>query len=182
MKPKSGNIEQAKIGLRPGQRVAVVKLNPLGQEVARYPAIVRSDACPGSWFAVEARWVMKQVEVCGLVFAPGDTLIEYFSPEHWFNAFRVRSPEGIERGIYGNVTRPASIATVDNEVVVTWHDLYLDVIRLENGTVLLCDEDELDDSGLAVSDPALHAQVRETGAALFALAEAAIFPFQSQSG
>ena len=166
----------------PGRHVSVVKLNPAGQEIARYPAIVRPEPCPALWFSVEASWTMKRVEVCGLVFAPGDTLIEYFSPDHWFNAFRVLSPDGIERGIYGNVTYPVSIAPLNDDVVVTWHDLYLDVIRLDDGTVLLCDEDELADSGLATSAPELHARIRATGDEMMALARAAIFPFRSQSG
>ena len=168
--------------LAPGRRVSVVKLNPAGREIARYPAIVRPDACPDHWFSVEARWVMKRVEVCGLVFAPGDTLLEYFSPDHWYNAFRVISPDGTERGIYGNVTYPVSIDTIDDEVVVTWRDLYLDVIRLNDDTVLICDEDELAESGLAMSNPELDARIRATGVEMLALAKSALFPFQPQSG
>jgi uncharacterized protein len=180
--PTTNDIGHAKLYLQAGQKVTVVKLNPNGQEVARYPAAVRADASPAPWFSVEARWVMKRMEVCGLAFVPGDTLIEYFSTDHWFNAFRVLAPDGAERGTYGNVTHPVSIAVVDDEVVVTWHDLYLDVIRLDDGTVLLCDEDELEESGLAVSDPGIYARVRTAGKDMIALATSAVFPFDSQSG
>jgi uncharacterized protein len=167
--------------LAPGEPVSVVKLNPAGIEVARYPAVVREEAAPAPWFSVEARWVMKRVDVCGLVFEPGDTLIEYFSPAHWFNAFRVISPSGTERGIYGNVTYPTAISTVDDEIVVSWHDLYLDVLRLGDGAVLLCDEDELADSGLATTDRDLHARITSTAEEMLTLARSGEFPFHPQS-
>ena len=168
--------------LAPGKNVVVVKLNPAGSEVARYPAMVRTEACPASWFSVEARWEMKRVDASGLIFEPGDTLVEYFSSDHWFNAFRVISPTGNVRGIYGNVTYPTTISTVGDEVVLTWHDLYLDVLRLANGSVLLCDEDELAESGLERTDAGLHARIVSTAAEMMALARAGTFPFHTQSG
>ena len=92
--------------IAPGTLVTVVKLNPAGNEVARYSAVVTDEVCPEPWLAVRANWTMKRVDASGLIFEPGDTLIEYFSPEHWFNAFRVIAPDGAVRGIYGNVTHP----------------------------------------------------------------------------
>ena len=92
--------------IAPGTLATVVKLNPAGDEVARYSAVVTDEVCPEPWLAVRANWTMKRVDASGLIFEPGDTLIEYFSPEHWFNAFRVIAPDGAVRGIYGNVTSP----------------------------------------------------------------------------
>lgn len=164
-------------GLLPGRAVSVVKLEPGGVEVARYPAVVIAEECPAPWFAVEARWVMRPVEVYGLVFQPGDTLIEYFSPGHWFNTFRVIAPDGSVRGVYGNVTRPAGISSVDGDTVVTWHDLYLDVVRLADGSVHLCDEEELEESALRERDPELHRLVMNTARDMIGLATGQSFPF-----
>ena len=128
----------------PGDVVDVIKLYPDGSEAIRYQARVLDEAIPEPWVAVQATWVTNRVEAHGLIFEPGDTLIEYFSPEHWFDVFRVESPTGEIRGWYGNVTYPTTITAES----VTWHDLYLDVIKLANGSVQLCDEDELFESGL----------------------------------
>jgi predicted RNA-binding protein associated with RNAse of E/G family len=159
--------------------VTVVKLNPAGQEVARYIAEVLDDALPETWFAVRATWTMKRVDVGGLVFEPGDTLVEYFSTEHWYNAFRIISPGGEVRGVYGNVTYPTTVTRSDGGTVVTWHDLYLDVLRLADGSVLLCDEDELAASGLERSDPGLHGRIRRTAAEMLELARTESFPFHT---
>jgi predicted RNA-binding protein associated with RNAse of E/G family len=157
--------------------VVVVKLNPAGREVARYPAEMLDEALPETWLAVQATWTMKRVEVAGLVFEPGDILFEYFSTERWFNAFRIVTPDGTARGIYGNVTYPTSISTGDDGLTITWHDLYLDVLRLPDGLVVLCDEDELADSGLEAADPALHARIRAAAGEMLELARAGTFPF-----
>jgi uncharacterized protein len=157
--------------------VWVVKLNPAGREVARYAAELLDEALPESWFAVRATWTMKRVEVDGLVFEPGDTLMEYFSTERWFNAFRIVAPDGTVRGIYGNVTYPTMV-TADDTTRITWHDLYLDVLRFPDGSVRLCDEDELADSGLEFADPALHARIRDAAGEMLDLARAGTFPFE----
>ena len=163
----------------PGTAVTVVKLNPSGEEVARYSALVIDEVCPDPWFAVRAIWALKRVDASGLNFEPGDTLIEYFSPGHWFNAFRVIAPDGRIRGIYGNVTYPTSIAVENGETVVTWHDLYLDVLRLADGTILLADEQELADSGLDQTDPSLFDRIRATADEMLILAKSGKFPFHT---
>ena len=148
--------------IAPGTLATVVKLSPAGNEVARYSAIVTDEVCPEPWLAVQANWTMKRVDASGLIFEPGDTLIEYFSPEHWFNAFRVIAPDGAVRGFYGNVTLSTTIKSDSDEVFVTWHDLYLDVIRLADGKVVLADEEELATSGLAQTDHSLFDRIRST--------------------
>jgi predicted RNA-binding protein associated with RNAse of E/G family len=165
--------------IAPGSAVRVAKLNPEGLEVARYSAEVTDEVCPEPWLAVHATWTMKRVDAAGLIFEPGDTLIEYFSPAHWYNAFRVISPDGRLRGIYGNVTYPTSITSESGGTVVSWHDLYLDVLRLADGTVLLADEEELADSGLEETDPALFERIRSTADEMLKLAESGRFPFHT---
>jgi len=117
--------------LAPGTRLTIVKWAPSGVETARYPAVVVESSAPEPWIEVEAVWTRDRVEVGGLSFEPGDTLREFFSAEHPFNAFAVFAPGGEHRGWYGNVTYPAFFDTVDGEDVLVWHDLYLDVVLLQ---------------------------------------------------
>jgi hypothetical protein len=163
--------------LVPGSLVTVIKLHPDGSEVTRYDAVVADEPCPDGWFAVNATWVNRTVSPHGLVFESGDTLVEYFSPDEWFNVFRVQSPQGETRGWYANVTYPTRIDRAGDAVTITWHDLYLDVIKLADGTVILCDEDELDESGVATHDPELHARIVHMGRVLVGMAERCEFPF-----
>lgn len=145
--------------LRVGSPLTIVKRDSVGGEVTRYPGTVLTTGVPPPWLAVEGRWVNRPVDLDGLVLNTGDRLVEYFSPAHPFNAFAVWSPAGALRGWYANVTHPATVDTATNPPTLTWLDLYLDVVALPDGTVTIRDEDELAESNLATTDPALHAAI-----------------------
>jgi protein associated with RNAse G/E len=166
------------IDLAPGRDLTVVKLAPDGSEAARYPALVLGVDAP--WLVVEARWVMREVDSAGLRFVPGDTLHEFFSPVHWFNVFAVFSPEGTLRGWYANVTHPTTIDFAAEPPTLAWHDLYVDVILSPDREPVVLDEDELAASGLASTDPELHARILATRDELLRLARARLFPFHEQ--
>jgi hypothetical protein len=136
-----------------GQRIQVVKRAPAGHVAARYPATRVATMAPAPWVEVVAVWVVPDVVVAGLEFVPGDTVREFFSAEHPFNAFAVISPAGELRGWYGNVTYPATIETIDGMPTLVWHDLYLDVVILPDGGEFMLDDDELSASGIPASDP-----------------------------
>ena len=145
-----------------GREIMVVKRTPEGDEAARYPAVVVGHAQEDDWVAFHAAWTYERVEIDGLVFNPGDDLIEWFSPLLPFNAFAVLSPEGDLRGWYANVTYPAFLEhdrERDRSLTLVWHDLYLDLVGLPDGTFVVRDEDELADSGLADRDPLLHHEI-----------------------
>jgi hypothetical protein len=148
--------------LQPGEAVIVVKRNHDGTEVTRYPATVVDSGAPAPWLELIATWVIPDVEVAGLSFVPGDTLREFFSPAHPYNAFAVFAPGGALRGWYGNVTYPAFLDEVDGETVLVWQDLYLDVVILPDGTTHLLDDDELEESGLPERDPEFAAAIVAT--------------------
>jgi uncharacterized protein DUF402 len=149
-------------GLSVGQEITVIKLDPQGNEAARYPAVVLAYAPEDDWLALKAAWTYKRIELDGLVFTPGDELIEWFSPHLPFNAFAVLSPPGELRGWYANVTYPAYLMVACDEeptLTLVWHDLYLDLVALPDETYVVRDEDELADSGLESADPPLHAEI-----------------------
>ena len=140
--------------LTSGSVVTVVKRAPDGSEAARYPASVVQTTAPSPWIELVAEWTLPRVEVAGLVFETGDTLREFFSVEHPYNAFAVFSPQGTLRGWYGNVTYPTFVDMVDSEGILVWHDLYLDVVILPGGTLHLLDDDEFAESPIHAADPA----------------------------
>ena len=145
--------------LAPGVMIAVVKRAPDGTEATRYPARVVESSAPAPWIELVADWSIGRVEVAGLVFETGDTIREFFSAEHPYNAFAVIAPDGTMRGWYGNVTYPAFFDTVNGERVLVWHDLYLDVVILADGSMHLLDDDELAASDLPATNPDLCAAI-----------------------
>ncbi len=142
-----------------GETVTVVKRSPDGSEATRYPAVRVESKAPAPWIELVAEWTVPDVEVAGLSFIPGDTVREFFSARHPFNAFAVISPEGESRGWYGNVTYTAFFDMVEGERVLVWHDLYLDVVILPDGVMHLLDDSELEESGIPARDPAFAAAI-----------------------
>jgi hypothetical protein len=152
--------------LVPGTRIIVVKLAPDGMEAARYPGEVVARHEPGDWVIVRASWTHRRIDLDGLSFVPGDELLEWFSPKHPFNAFAVFSPQGLFRGWYANVSLPAFLQPCDGPEdqdlpVLVWHDMYLDLVGLPDGSYALRDEEELQASSLGDQDPELYEAIRD---------------------
>ncbi len=147
--------------LTPGSVVTVVKRAPDGSEAARYQTTVAETAAPSPWIELVAEWTLPRVEVAGLVFETGDTLREFFSAKHPYNAFAVISPDGEFRGWYGNVTYPAFMESENGQDILVWHDLYLDVVILADGTMHLLDDDELAGSPISAANPAFAAEIEQ---------------------
>jgi hypothetical protein len=164
-----------------GTELRIVKLGPNGNEVTSYPGRVIECDAPEPWVVARADWVLKSIEMDGLRFVPGDRLHEFFSPANPFNVFSVWSPEGVLRGWYANVTHAARLDLATDLISLYWHDLYIDVIALPNGVVTVRDEDELDEAGLASSDPNLHAMILRTRDGLLRLFADRAFPFHESS-
>ena len=148
--------------LVPGTRVTIIKIAPGGEEVTRYPGeITRHDAHTG-WVTARAIWTNREVDIDGVRFRPNDAIDEYFSATEWFNAFQVWHGDAGAQGWYINVTYPTRLTRAGDELILLWHDLYLDVVIRPDGVVIVRDEDELAASALATRDPALHARILGT--------------------
>lgn len=164
-----------------GTELRIVKVSPEGEQVTSYPGWVIDAGAPAPWIAARADWVRRVVEMDGLRFVPGDRLHEFFSPRHGYNLFSVWSPEGELRGWYANVTHPTRIDFTSAPISLYWHDLYVDLIGLPDGSFAVRDEDELEAAGLAASDPSLHAHVLAMRDELLRLYHARAFPFHERS-
>ncbi|MEU1035896.1 DUF402 domain-containing protein [Streptomyces mirabilis] len=130
-------------------RTVEVVLVKSGRTKIRYPAELLAD--DGTRVTVRAPWAGEGVRDFGFVrFKPGDVFTEHYWRDRWYAVKEVRDAEGVRKGWYCDITRPATLS--GGELVV--EDLDLDLWRSADGTdVLRLDEDEFAASGLATTDP-----------------------------
>ncbi|MET8451584.1 DUF402 domain-containing protein [Streptomyces sp. NPDC005209] len=132
-----------------------------GRTKIRYAAQLLGD--DGVRVSVRAPWAGAGVRDFGFVrFEPGDVFTEHYWRDRWYSVKEVRAADGVLKGWYCDITRPATLSGA--ELVV--EDLDLDLWRSADGAdVRRLDEDEFAESGLAERDP------RAAAAALAALDE-----------
>jgi hypothetical protein len=142
-----------------------------GRTKIRYPAELLAD--DGTRVTVRAPWAGEGVRDFGFVrFEPGDVFTEYYWRDRWYAVKEVRDAEGVRKGWYCDITRPATLS--GGELVV--EDLDLDLWRSADGTdVLRLDEDEFAASGLATTDPRAATAARDALDALELLARGGDF-------
>ncbi|HWQ11167.1 MAG TPA: DUF402 domain-containing protein [Roseiflexaceae bacterium] len=149
--------------LKPGQRKTVTYTGELLR------------AAPG-YALVRARWERERLDLGYVTFERGDVFLEHYYADRWYNVFELRSADGILKGWYCNVTRPAAISAA----MIVSEDLALDLFVPPGRQGLLrLDEDEFEALGLAAADPAAYAAARAALAELERLACAGAAPFDS---
>ncbi|MFI6286221.1 DUF402 domain-containing protein [Streptomyces sp. NPDC051018] len=126
-----------------------VHLVKAGRTKIRYPAAPVAD--DGCHLVVRAPWASGAVRDFGFVrFEPGDVFTEHYWRDRWYAVKEVRSGDGVLKGWYCDITRPAELSGG----VLTVEDLDLDLwVSADRAEVLRLDEDEFARSGLAGSDP-----------------------------
>lgn len=147
--------------LAPGTTVAMLKRNIYGEDRARYPGVIQKTLADDPWVEIEAVWRTPKNDQGLISFEPGDIIREFFSWRHPYNVFSVFTPEGMHKGWYANVTYPSFIEMRDDQPVLVWHDLLLDVVADADGNPEKLDDDELADSGLAETNPDLYRRIIE---------------------
>lgn len=116
--------------------VMVHKLDPRGQRVTSYRAIVleRRPEC----VVLDARWTRPTLGLGYTTFETGDRFTEWFYSDRWYNIFEIRGADGHLKGWYCNIAEPAQIGAT----VVSCRDLLLDLWVKPDRTTLTLDEDE----------------------------------------
>ncbi|MET9468354.1 DUF402 domain-containing protein [Streptomyces sp. NPDC006544] len=131
-----------------------VTLTKAGRTKITYPAGLVADT--GNRITVRAPWAAEGVRDFGFVrFEPGDVFTEHYWRDRWYAVKEVRTGDGVLKGWYCDVTRPAVVT--DGAILV--EDLDLDLwVSADGSAVLRLDEDEFAASGLAAADPGAAAE------------------------
>lgn len=127
--------------------VTVYKRDHRGVVVWHYRGVI-VDSGP-TWVCLKANFDLDEADLGFVVFRRGDVFTEWFFSDRWYNIFRVYdSANGILKGWYCNITRPADIKPGS----VAADDLELDVYIMPNGTTILLDEQEFDALNLPMAE------------------------------
>ncbi len=147
-------------------------IKPLKNKVVTYEAEVVDQTA--TYVLLHARYAGEFVDMGFITFAPDDHMYEYFYTDRWYNIYDVQTPDGVRKGWYCNITRPAVLT----ETFVESEDLELDVfVSPDRRTILVLDEDEYEERGLVASEPEAHHQALAALADLQRLAQAGVPPF-----
>jgi hypothetical protein len=117
--------------------VVVIKLDPKGTEVWRYPGQVLR-RWPDS-VLLEAHFNRDDMDFHGIPFGRGDRFLELYYSDRWYNIDELHDRDDDRlKGWYCNVTCPAEIS----DGRVAYMDLALDLLVFPDGRQLVLDEDE----------------------------------------
>lgn len=116
--------------------ITVVKLNARGETKIRYQGEQIERLAHG--LVIKAPWTLPAKDLGYTRFELGDTFVEYYYTDRWFNIFEISDKQHTLKGWYCNVAAPAKITDDTIEQI----DLLLDVWVTPQGDTLLLDEDE----------------------------------------
>lgn len=102
-----------------------------------------------------------------------DQYHEFYYAGRWFNIFQVFGADGLMKGWYCNICKPADFA--DNEI--SFVDMVLDVFVYPDGRSLVLDEEEFQEKAKTVYSPEDAARAKSAVAELLAMVEQHQHPF-----
>jgi protein associated with RNAse G/E len=116
--------------------ITVIKQSPRGEPKIQYAGEIIERLHDGA--IIQAYWQQPAKDLGYTRFEPGDSFIEYYYTDKWFNIFDIATASGRRKGWYCNVAEPASISGD----IIKQIDLLLDVWVDPTGKTLILDEDE----------------------------------------
>ncbi len=125
--------------------ITVIKQNPHGEAKIQYSGEVIEHLHDG--VVIQAYWKQPVKDLGYTQFEPGDSFVEYYYTDRWFNIFEIARADGKRKGWYCNIAEPASIC----DEYIKQIDLLLDVWVDPTGKTLILDEDEFE-SDATLSD------------------------------
>jgi uncharacterized protein len=128
------------------EAIDVIKQDPDGQEILRYPGRVL--ARRSNRLLLEALFNRDELPLDQLILHRGDRFVELYFSDRWYNIFEIHdlSDDRIKCW-YCNISYPAEI----EDGAVSYRDLALDLLVYPDGRQLVLDEDEF--AELAIDDP-----------------------------
>lgn len=130
--------------------ILILKLNLAGEVTWQYTGrVLHRD--PNA-ITLEAFFNRADLPFQDVVFKQGDRFVETYYADRWYDIFEIFDRDnGLRKGWYCNVTRPAAIA----ETTVSYVDLALDLWVSADGRQTVLDEGEFESLKLS---PPEHAQ------------------------
>ena len=119
------------------EQIAVIKLNPMRQEIWRYYGKILEKK--NRHILLEAFFDREDRLFFGMPLGKGDRFLELYFTDRWFNIFEIhdRTDDHL-KGWYCNVTTPAQFSPG----VISYVDLALDLLVYPAGQYLVLDQDE----------------------------------------
>ena len=157
------------------QSITIQLLKPgKGASITYTGELLRQE--PG-YMLIHARWERPLLDLGYITFEPGDHFYEHYYSERWYTIFELRGESGALKGWYCNVSRPAQF---DNTMIVS-EDLELDLfVAPDRMQILRLDLDEFAARGFESSDPEAHTAALAALNELEQMAQAGVFPFDSE--
>lgn len=117
--------------------IDVVKLDPVGRELFRYPGwVLARDA---NSITLEAYFSWPDTPVKEVILQRGDRFVETYFNDRWYNIFEIYGRDsGHLKAYYCNIGYPALI----EDGMVSYRDLALDLLVLPDGQQYVLDEEE----------------------------------------
>ncbi len=162
----------------PGRRVRVQKLTYDGKPGYAYTAeLLEAD----DRIVVRAPFQSPQgrpvfLAEVGVTLEAGDSWVEYYYRDRWYNIMKIFDSAGRLKGYYCNICLPAEF---DGQQL-TWRDLTLDVFIFPNGSYKVLDEADFEASDLY--PPEIKARAREAVRELIDRASRGETPFDELKG
>ena len=120
------------------QPITVVKRNPAGETVLRYTGMVLSRGT--NRIVLEAFYKSADKTFMGTTWRRGDRFVETYFTDRWYNIFEIHDRDNDRlKGWYCNVASPA---VLEEENLLSYIDLALDLWVAPDGTQTIFDEDE----------------------------------------
>ena len=121
--------------------ITVIKQSPRGEPKIQYSGEIIDRLHDG--VIIQAYWQQPAKDLGYTRFETGDSFIEYYFTDKWFNIFDIATASGRRKGWYCNIAEPASISGD----IIKQIDLLLDVWVDPTGKTLILDEDEFQADG-----------------------------------
>jgi protein associated with RNAse G/E len=148
----------------------VRKLRPDGSEAYSWDGSVLR--CDERGIVLQAEFNVPVRELGYVTLRRGDIFVEFYYWDRWFNVFQVSQPDGVLKGWYANLGRPAELDSVTG--VLSYVDLALDVWANPDNSHVVLDEDEL--AELLEAFPELRANAEHGATELLRLVERHALP------
>jgi uncharacterized protein len=118
--------------------ITVIKRKPGGAEIWRYDGDLQALLLNG--IKILAQFNLRDREFMGIWLKKGDPFVEWYFTDRWYNVFAIYDrDDGALKGWYCNICKPL---VWEDETLVSYEDLALDLWVTPDGRQHVLDEDE----------------------------------------